>query len=314
MSARLSLRQIEYLVAVVDLGSLREAATLLHVSQPTISHQLAALERRIGLTLFERVGRGVQPTAAARALARAGQEMLDAATAGLEAAEALAAGARRQVTVGVLASLATRVLPRAIAAWSEEWPDLAVRVREYLRRAELDEAVQSGAVDIGIGVAPAGWDGARRLIGVERYGVVLPPRLRTTVSSHLRLASLARERWVLFDTDHGLHDLVQRACASAGFSPTAAVRTRQVDTAVQLAAAGLGPALVPVISVPSDLAHLVVAPRPAVRSLVEAYGRRPFTPTETEMLDRLEPARTGLEEPSSRDRNRQSVDKVLKKN
>ena len=48
LSADLTLRQLEYLVAVVDLGSITKAAAVLHVTQPTVSSQLALLERRIG--------------------------------------------------------------------------------------------------------------------------------------------------------------------------------------------------------------------------------------------------------------------------
>ena len=54
LSSDLTLRQLEYLVAVLDLGSITKAAAVLHVTQPTVSSQIALLERRMGGPLLER--------------------------------------------------------------------------------------------------------------------------------------------------------------------------------------------------------------------------------------------------------------------
>jgi DNA-binding transcriptional LysR family regulator len=61
-----SLRQLEYFVAVVDEGSFTTAAARLHVSQPGLSHQIQALERQLGGPLLERLPRGVRLTPAGR--------------------------------------------------------------------------------------------------------------------------------------------------------------------------------------------------------------------------------------------------------
>ncbi|MCM3925654.1 LysR family transcriptional regulator, partial [Frankia sp. AiPs1] len=63
-----TLRQLEYLVRVVDEESFTRAAELLHVSQPALSHQVRALERAVGGALLERLPRAVRPTPMGRAL------------------------------------------------------------------------------------------------------------------------------------------------------------------------------------------------------------------------------------------------------
>lgn len=63
-----SLRQLEYLVTVVDQGSFTRAAEILHVTQPALSHQVRALERSVGSPLLERLPRAVHLTAAGRAM------------------------------------------------------------------------------------------------------------------------------------------------------------------------------------------------------------------------------------------------------
>ena len=75
----MTLRQLEYLVAVVDEGSFGAAAQRLYVSQPTLSQQVRALEAEIGGALVERLPRGVRATAAGEALLPAARAALAAA-------------------------------------------------------------------------------------------------------------------------------------------------------------------------------------------------------------------------------------------
>jgi len=295
LSGDLSLRQLEYLVAVVDLGSLSRAAALLHVTQPTVSHQLALLERRVGVALFDRVGRGVRPTPAGRALAATGREVLEVGRRGLDGARA-AGSAQEVLTIAIVSSLAATILPPALAAWRLEEPDVVVRLREHLRRDDLVESLQRSETEVGIAAPPDGWAGPRSELGWERYVMVLPPGSPLLGRRHpVDLAALAEVEWVLFDPDHGLHDLVQGACADAGFSPRAAVRTRQIDTAARLAAAGLGPTIVPAISVPPEHAALVARFRPTLRRPVAAFGPGLARPVVQRFLAHLTPDRTGLE-------------------
>jgi DNA-binding transcriptional LysR family regulator len=59
-----SMRALECLVTIVEQGSLTKAAAVLHMSQPALSHQIAAIERELGTPVIERLPRGIRPTAA----------------------------------------------------------------------------------------------------------------------------------------------------------------------------------------------------------------------------------------------------------
>ena len=59
-----SMRALECLVAIVEQGSLTKAAAVLHISQPALSHQIAAIERELGTPVIERLPRGIRPIAA----------------------------------------------------------------------------------------------------------------------------------------------------------------------------------------------------------------------------------------------------------
>jgi len=73
------MRTLECLVTVVEQGSLTKAAAVLHMSQPALSHQIAALERELGTPVIERLPRGIRPTAAGLAAAAEGRIALAAA-------------------------------------------------------------------------------------------------------------------------------------------------------------------------------------------------------------------------------------------
>src|SRR6202021_1718599 len=75
----LSMRGLECLVAIVDEGSLTKAAAVLHMSQPALSHQIAAIERALGTPVIERLPRGIRPTAAGLAAPAGGRIALAAA-------------------------------------------------------------------------------------------------------------------------------------------------------------------------------------------------------------------------------------------
>jgi DNA-binding transcriptional LysR family regulator len=89
----------------------------------------------------------------------------------------------------------------------------------------------------------------------------------------VKLERLADRPWVLYSADNGLSPVVLEACATAGFVPRAAVHTHHTATAVQLAAAGLGPALVPENVVEPGFTGALLRPDPPVRRELVAFTR-----------------------------------------
>lgn len=99
------------------------------------------------------------------------------------------------------------------------------------------------------------------------------------------LATLADCAWVHYAPGNGLADLVDQACAAAGFQPRAAVRTEQSAAAPVLAAAGLGPALVPANVLPEGFPGRVLRPEPAIRRTLAAYCRSTPDPLTAAFID-----------------------------
>jgi DNA-binding transcriptional LysR family regulator len=197
----------------------------------------------------------------------------------------LEAGELEIATVG---TIAFGLLPPVLRRWRARHRARTVRMHEYRDGPVLAEAVADGSADLGIGPRPQEWAGPLEPLGWEEFVVVLPPDdpLRER-EDPIALSALAGRDWVLFEREHALGQLTEALCAAEGFTPRPAVRTAQIAAAPVLAAAGLGPALVPV--------NIVAAPqRRSVRSLdpprareLCAFARSEWSPLARAFLDVL---------------------------
>ncbi len=105
--------------------------------------------------------------------------------------------------------------------------------------------------------------------------------------SEISLNDLADRAWVHYTPGHGLADLLDQACAQAGFQPRIAVRTEQTAAAPALAAAGLGPALVPANILPTGFDGHVLHVDPPICRPLTAYTRGTPDPLTTAFLEVL---------------------------
>jgi DNA-binding transcriptional LysR family regulator len=282
----MTLRQLQYLVTVLDEGSFGRAAPQLHVSQPTLSQQVRALEAEVGGPLVERLARGVRPTPA-------GEALLPAARAALAAAERARRSARMvlgleagELEIATVGTVALGLLPAVLRRWHPRHRGRTVRVHEHRDAPSLAQAVAEGSSDLGIGPRPSEWGGPLESLGWEEFVLILPPGdpLRRG-EEPVALAALAERDWVLFEREHALAGLIDRLCAAEGFTPRAVVRSAQIAGVAALAAAGLGPALVP--------SNIVAGPlRSSVRSLdprrareLCAFTRTGWSPLARAFLD-----------------------------
>jgi DNA-binding transcriptional LysR family regulator len=283
----MNLRHLRSFVAVAEEGSFTRAARRIGVSQPSLSQQIRALECALGGPLIERLPRGIRLTAGGKALLPEAQAAVRAAERAVTAARTALGLEAGEIEVATLLSMAVGIVPHVAAVWLERHPEFAIRMREFTHHTLLEEAVRNGVGDIAIGPTPIGWSGPCVELGCEELVVVLP--LTDELASEERLApgALADRQWVLFQPGHGLADVVEGACRAAGFEPRVAVRTTQVEAAVRLAAAGLGPAMVPdnVISRPVGAAVLRLDP-PLYRRLA-AYTRDAWSPLSEAFLEAL---------------------------
>ncbi|RYD41324.1 MAG: LysR family transcriptional regulator, partial [Sphingomonadales bacterium] len=143
------MRQVEAFRAVMMSGGITAAATMLNISQPSVSRLIADMERAVGFRLFDRRGARVHPTAQAQALyeavrrSYAGLDLLD------QAARRIRAHPVGTVRIAALAAIAMAILPAVIARFRILYPDIKIIVESLGQRA-IEERVFLGQADLGV--------------------------------------------------------------------------------------------------------------------------------------------------------------------
>ena len=285
----MTLRQFEYLIAVAEEHSFTRAAGRLLVSQPALSHQVKVLEDGVGGPLLDRRGRTVELTALGEAFLPHAVAAVDGAAEATRAAREVGRLGAGELRVATLQAIALGIIPPVIRVWRREHPRVRVRIREFRHIGLLTADMAGGGADVAVGSDPPGWGGPRWPLGPEELLLVLPfddPELAGGPRA-IDLRRLAGRPWVLYAPDAGLTRIVTAACSRAGFTPRASVRTHHTATAVELAAAGLGPALVPGNVIGPDFRRCTARPEPPVRREVVAFARPYVSPPASAFVETL---------------------------
>jgi LysR family hydrogen peroxide-inducible transcriptional activator len=239
----MNLRDLRYVLAVVEHGHFGRAAEACGVSQPTLSVQVRKLEALLGVALFERGARAAAPTTACR-------ELLGHVRAAVAEADAIVAVARTlrdplsgRLRLGVIPTLAPYLLPLVFGPLREALPSLEVEPWEdqtaallrRLRENELDAALLATEV--------VETDLASRALFVEPFLAALPPEHPLAGRDSVEEADLAADILVLAD-GHCLRDQVLAACGQGG-GLHGSLRATSLSTLLNMVAAGYGTTLIP---------------------------------------------------------------------
>jgi DNA-binding transcriptional LysR family regulator len=241
------LGQLDSFRQVIALGSFSAAADKLGLSQPAVSLQIRQLERRLGTSLIERVGRRARATAAgAELLDHAGR--IEAAVAGaLEAMERHATGAMGRVRIGTGATACIFLLPPILRDLRRRHPTLEITVSTG-NTSDMIKAIEDNLLDIGLVSLPA----SGRSLSIEplledEFMVIAPPGsdLPARVSAQL----LAQMPVLLFEPGGNTRRIADEWFGRAGVSLRPIMSLGSVEAIKELVGAGLGCAVLPGMAV-----------------------------------------------------------------
>ena len=238
-------QQLRYLVAIADAGTFGAAADEEFVSQPALSSQIKELERKLGITLFERSSRGaLLTTQGAEVVERARvilREMNDLVGTTHYEGEQL----RGRIGLGVIPTLAPYVLPDVVRSVMSTHPKAELHIHE-LQTSHLLESLRRGVIDFGLLALPIGSEEfSTASIGLDNF-VLAMSESHPLAGSQLpvKLDVLRDERVILLEEGHCLRDQVTQICQLA-FSEPSEVQATSMATLAQMVAAGLGVTLLP---------------------------------------------------------------------
>lgn len=245
----LDIRQLQYFVAVAEEEHVGRAAERLHISQSPLSRQIAQLEEKLGLTLFERSQQRIR-------LTRDGRTFLAETRAFLTHAARLEAMARRLgrgdeggLCIGYIDNaIHSGVLPEGLRTLRAERPQVHVALYN-LHSAQQLEGLRQRSLDIALVCEPPAPDDP----DLDGMLVLSDPMLLALPAAHplaaleaLAPADLAAQDWIMVRHEETAlqHDNFIAECARAGFTPVIVMEATEPMTALGLVGAGLGIAMV----------------------------------------------------------------------
>jgi DNA-binding transcriptional LysR family regulator len=254
----MELRQLSYFVAVAEERQFTRAADRVSVAQPAVSAQIRRLEGELGEALFTRGPRGIALTAAGEALLPHARSALAAAERGRETIASLGGMLHGRLRVGVAGPVDHR-FAEALGEFHRAHPAVEIVFTQQHNEPLLD-AVANGDIDaaiVGAGVQPTPPQVGTRVVATEP--LVLAVRRGDPLSSRrsVALADLRAQPMITLVRGSGLRTVLESACRDAGFVPRITAEAGELGSLVELAAEGLGVAVLP-RSAASDGADLRV--------------------------------------------------------
>ena len=242
------LRQLRYFVAVAEELHFRRAAARLHVSQPPVSQQIAALEVELGFLLLTRTRRRVELTPAGQSFLTDARAILAELETAVSAARRVQLGEAGVLRVGFVGSALLSTVPGTVQRFRAARPGVQIVLRERSTVGAL-RALEDGVIDLALvrpPIEPAPGLRTEPVLG-ERMIAALPADHPLVRLRRVPLRRVAAEPLVLFPREQapGFHDLIIDRLAATGVTPVVAQVAPEMLTIIGLVAAGIGLSLVP---------------------------------------------------------------------
>ncbi len=233
-------RHLQLLVALDEFRNVGKVAAHVNVTQPAVSKALAEMEAGLGVRLFERTARGIQPTIYGECLIRRARTVLNEFTLARDELRGLMSGATGKVAVGSLAATALALLPRSLALLKQRSPGTSVLVREGPMESLLPDLLL-GRLDLIVGRLPRNSpaQGLKEKILMEEPVALVADRDHPLAKRRkLDWADLARYPWVLPPVGTLLREPLEQAFRRHGLalpdSPIETVSVHVITAYLQL--------------------------------------------------------------------------------
>lgn len=238
----MELRHLRSFIAVCETLHFRRAATRVGVTQPALSHHIAALEQALGVTLLSRSRRHVEVTEAGAVFLETAKATLELLDAGAKETQRIGRSATHRLRFGYLEYINLPFIGRALRRLGEHYPDVEVESVEMDPSQVLDALAQR-TIDVGMTFHPVKVPTLKaRKVVTGRWVVVLPEKHALARGADVPLARLSDERLIIFSRklNPPTYDWFMQQCRAAGFEPKVAFHTTQALLGPTLVAEGVG--------------------------------------------------------------------------
>ena len=244
-----TLRQLEYAVAIQDLGSFSRAAERCHVTQPGLSTQVRKMERALGVELFERGSREVLVTPAGEVLLGRARSVLSAVNDLVRAVDDLRDPLEGTLRLGVIPTIAPYLLPQMMPAIRARFPKLRLLLMEE-RTRRLREMVEDGSLDLALVAVESDLGALETLpLFADRFVLAVSLGHRLARRQRVHPVDLEGEQVLLLEDGHCMREQTSVICEAAGAREVGDFRATSLPTLVHMVELGVGVTLLPELSV-----------------------------------------------------------------
>jgi DNA-binding transcriptional LysR family regulator len=240
----LDLGSLQIFVRASELGSFSKVAEQMHLALAAVSRRVAQLEYYYGVTLFVRTGRGVELTPAGQALLEHAKGILGQVNVAHADIADFANGLRGSVRLHVCTSAISQFLPKDLAAFHDQYPDIRLDIREALS-VDIVSAIRDGVADVGVIIAgphPVSLPTVnyRR----DRLAVVAPLGFAPGVTS-IRLADIVQHELVILEDNTATTRMITAVALDEGLAVRLRVKVGSFDAVCRMVEAGFGIGILP---------------------------------------------------------------------
>lgn len=261
LKRRLKLRDLDTLMVVAQSGSMAKAAKVLSVSQPAVSKAISDMEHTLGVQLFDRVAKGIEPTSFGRVLLKWAAAVFDDLRQGVNEIEFLADPTVGEVRIGASEPMQGGLIPTVIDRLTRKYPRISVQVLPLSDWSAQVRELRGRNIDLQVGrvMQPLEQDLQSEILFNDRAFVVASPKHPLARRRRkLELADLVDELWSLPPaTTNVAGQLVADAFRSQGLElPQRSVITPAIQVHCGLVATGRYLAVFPASLLQLGLRHM----------------------------------------------------------
>jgi len=285
-----NLRYIRAFLTLARVGNFTRAAAEMYMSQSALTVQIRQLENDVGAILVNRGKRRISLTQAGQDVFASFERLIIDSEEIVSRTQAIAGLRRGLVSIAVLPTIASNLVPSAVKRFTDLYPGVVVQIRDLVA-VKITESVKAEEVDFVIGGRPAM---ERWLLGshlfTDRMGAFIPDAHPLESQPFVTLKQLSEVSLVLPRRDSSVREIVESAFKRERWSFKYAYEANYLSTALGLAKVGLGIAILPEMPTNSDdLQGITFVPirRPELRRKIEVLRRsdRTLSPAALKMLE-----------------------------
>lgn len=283
----MELRQLEYFCTVSSLKNFTKAAHFLHVSQPSVTKAIQALEAELNLMLFDRSQKHIALTEAGQVFLFHAQKILrDVQTAQLSL-EKFKTSNGGVIKLGLPPMVESYLFPMFFMKFQASNPDIFLDVKECVNSAAVNSKLDSDFFDFGIILLleDVNFEKSLELLDGEFY-LCLPAEHELAAADKVSFSELRNEKFILQPSGTVQHLLTLKLSAEAGFVPDVLLSTSQLKTIKDLVSGGVAVSLLPKFVLTDTPKFRAVPLNPPVKfKIVLAWSRyKELSPLGTRFL------------------------------